>query len=132
MRCLTSDNLVLALRLGGRGGIKILLESLRDGLDKIWRDGISNLDDLFLHVSAEFEIGWKSLDLFEFIWKQTARIGSSIWFSQSNKKARLMIICTDDSLTGFSEIQNFGMNGRITLSARQEAVIGLLLIGLIK
>ncbi len=112
MRCLTSDNLVLALRLGfgwrrGWRHIKILLESLRDGLDKIWRDGISNLDDLFLHVSAEFEIGWKSLDLFEFIWKQTARIGGSIWLSQSNKKTRLMIICTDDSLAGLGKVQNF-------------------------
>ena len=135
---LTSNNLILALGLGFRWrllrwrGVKIFLESLRHRLDEIWRDGISNLDNLFFYISAEFEICWKSLDLFELIWKQTARIGGSIRLSQSNKKARLMIICTDDSLTGFGEIQNFRMNGRIALSTREEAVIGLALISLVK
>ena len=135
---LTSNNLILALGFGLRWrllrwrGVKIFLESLRHRLDEIWRGGISNLDDLFFYISAEFEIGWKSLDLFELIWKQTARIGGSIRLSQSNKKARLMIICTDDSLTGLGKVQNFRMNGRIALSTREEAVIGFLLIGLVK
>jgi hypothetical protein len=87
-------------------------------------NGIANLGNLFFFVTGNDKVTGKSLNLFEFIGNQAPRIGGTTGLFETYKKPGLMIVGTDNGLTGPINVNNLRVNWTIALRTTQEIFSG--------